>query len=424
MKEELLHFIWKYKFLSKQELRTLDGELLHIIQPGIQNDHDGPDFLNARVRIGSEEWVGNVEIHIHSEDWDKHKHTGNDKYKNLILHVVYQHNKEIKELTFQKIPTLELKGIIPDNILKEYQHLMNNKSWVPCGEQIKSVDPFIITAWLERLLIERIERKTEFLNERLSLTDYDWNQVLLEVLFESFGFKRNSAAMRKIAEEVGYITIKKEKETDGAALESLLLGAAGFLPSSSNHFRVSELIKRFDYQKVKYELEPLDSINWNKGGVRPKNQPFIRLIQLIGFLQTVQFPLLELFSGDLKQQLTTALSIQNNSYWNSHIGIELPAKNGIPRMGAQSVESILINALLPFQFYYARYTGNENLADNALEGFAKLNPERNSIVNKWKSYGVNASSAKQTQALLELKNNYCSEKKCLFCAIGNHILTK
>ena len=422
MKEELLHFIWKFKLIDNQKLQTLSGISISIIQPGLENNSDGPDFLNARVKIGNEEWVGNVEIHINSSDWLKHNHSDNPKYKNIILHVVYFEDKEIEELTFQKTPTLELKGKLSLKLIDHYQSLMTNRKWIPCQDEIKTVDDFIVNSWLDRLLIERIERKTEFVQSIFEKSSFDWNQTFFVVLCRGFGFKKNAEGFSILANRIGFKVLQKEYNHGAESVEALFLGTAGFLPESSNHFYIQKLIKLFTYHKSKYSIEVMESKLWVRGGVRPANQPFVRIIQLINFLVSLGRPLLELIGNQILVETQKVLKTDSSGYWKSHDRIENPKVNGIRPMGEKSVDGILINSILPFQFFYARWIKDKNLMNKSTELFETISPEENVIITNWKSIGIKAKSAGKTQSLIELKNNYCSEKKCLFCNIGSQIL--
>tara|TARA_B100000795_G_scaffold73944_1_gene52374 strand:- start:43410 stop:44684 length:1275 start_codon:yes stop_codon:yes gene_type:complete len=422
VKEELLHFIWKFKLIDNQKLQTLSGISISIIQPGLENNSDGPDFLNARVKIGNEEWVGNVEIHINSSDWLKHNHSDNPKYKNIILHVVYFEDKEIEELTFQKTPTLELKGKLSLKLIDHYQSLMTNRKWIPCQDEINTVDDFIVNSWLDRLLIERIERKTEFVQSIFEKSSFDWNQTFFVVLCRGFGFKKNAEGFSILANRIGFKVLQKEYNHGAESVEALFLGTAGFLPESSNHFYIQKLIKLFTYHKSKYSIEVMESKLWVRGGVRPANQPFVRIIQLINFLVSLGRPLLELIGNQILVETQKVLKTDSSGYWKSHDRIENPKVNGIRPMGEKSVDGILINSILPFQFFYARWIKDENLMNKSTELFETISPEENVIITNWKSIGIKAKSAGKTQSLIELKNNYCSEKKCLFCNIGSQIL--
>ena len=408
--------------MAEQQLQTLSGESITIVHSGIENNSDGPDFLNARVKIGNEEWVGNVEIHINSSDWSKHKHSDNPKYKNIILHVVYCEDQEIEELTFQKISTLELKGKLSLKLIDQYKNLMTNRKWIPCQDDIQTVDDFIVNSWLDGLLVERIERKTEFVQSIFEKSGFDWNQTFFEVLSRGFGFKKNAEVFNTLANRIGFTAFQKEKEISSENIEALFLGTAGFLPEVSNHFYIQKLSKLFAYQKSKYGIDVMESKLWIKGAVRPANQPFVRIIQLINFLSSIERPLIDLIGTQILTEISSGLKIDSIGYWKSHDRIEHPKVNGIKPMGKKSVDGILINSILPFQFFYAKWIKDENLMNKSIDLFEVIPPEENAIVKSWKSIGFKAKSAGKTQSLIELKNSYCSEKKCLFCSIGSKIL--
>ena len=395
MKEELLYYVWKFG-LTNPNLQTTSNESLQIVQSGTQNYLSGPDFKNSKIRFGEKTWVGNVEIHVKSSDWIKHGHSNDRAYDSIILHVVYENDVELEEHVFRKVPTLELKGFIDSDFIDRYNSFKSQRGWITCESQINEVDSFHKANWLERLKIERIERKTKDLKNTLTSFNGDWERTFLIWFFRGYGFKFNSEPMEWLAKKLSLNML-----VNSSNIEALLLGLAGFLPENSNDFYVNQLIKNFEFEKIKWKLEPMEKALWKTGKVRPPNQPVIRIVQLATLLKKckgrVWTSIMEM--EDIKD-LKNLFQSPANSFWETHYSFSHPGKKHSSLIGNSSFDLIMINSIIPFLFVYGKVQDKPELCLRALNYLEKGD----------------------SQSLLELYNEYCSAKKCLICGIGNKLL--
>ncbi len=421
MKEEFLHYLWKYKLYNTSNLKTVNGETIEILNSGLHNLDAGPDFFNGKVKIGETTWAGNIEIHVKSFDWLKHNHQTDKAYDNVVLHVVYQYDNPVLDKNKQPIPTLELKDIIDQSLYEKYEDLIASKDWIPCGNQIKLVDAFIINTWLNRLVVERLERKSEEIKETLSQNKNDWEQSFYQYLFKYFGLKVNAFPFEQLAKNTPLKITEKHNQLN--SIEALFYGQAGFLEADLKEEYYQNLLKEYQFLKAKFGLQAIDKSLWKLLRLRPANFPTIRISQLASLLN--QHP--RLFSKIIEAKTVTEIQqyfkVNASKYWDNHyqFGEEtIPAAT--KNLGINTINNIIINVVVPFTFVYGKFKQDEELVEKALSLLEKTKPETNIIVKNWKELGVKSANAMQTQSLIELKNNYCSTKKCLNCSIGNYIL--
>ncbi|PCJ24904.1 MAG: hypothetical protein COA97_08780 [Flavobacteriales bacterium] len=423
MKEDFLHYVWKYKLFNTSELLTQSDEQIEIINFGFHNTDAGPDFFNGKVKIGKTTWAGNIEIHINSSDWTKHNHYSDKAYDNVILHVVYNDDVVINDKNENAIPTLELKGLIDISLIDKYDVLINrsDSDWIPCGQQIKTVDDFIIQNWINRLAIERLERKSQEIQETLKLNKNNWEETFYQYLFKYFGLKVNALPFELLAKNTPLKII--EKHNDIFSIEALLYGQAGYLEEEIESEYYTQLKKEYHFLKSKFSLTPLDKSLWKLLRLRPSNFPTIRISQLANLLSNntrLFTKIIEIKPVKGIQQLFVA---QTSEYWRAHYQFGVEAKDKkIKKIGINTINNIIINVIVPFTFVYGKAKQNEELINKSLSLLENIKAENNSIVEKWGELGVKSSNAMQTQSLIELKNNYCSQKKCLNCSIGNQII--
>ncbi|TDE04785.1 DUF2851 family protein [Flavobacterium sandaracinum] len=416
MKEDFLHYLWKFKKFDALNLRTFNDEEITIINVGQYLELAGPDFFNAQITIGNQKWAGNVEIHLKSSDWYVHHHEMDSAYENVILHVVWEHDTEIYRSNNSEIPVLELKNHVDPATIQNYQSLMAPKSWIFCEKQIKEVDEFIFKNWQERLFFERLERKSKPIFDLLEQTNQDWEAVLFSLLAKNFGLNTNGEAFFKMAQSIPFSIIRKESfEVEN--LEALFFGMAGLLDSEKEDNYYKELKFRYFYLLHKYQLEHLmaDQVQFFKH--RPDNFPTIRLSQLANLYHTHQ----NLFS-----KISTLNSLKNSAqvfqigvspYWENHYQFDKESPIKKKMLSKSFVDLLLVNTIIPLQFAFAKSQGKEIMEDliNLLNG---LNPEKNAIIDKFSSFGIVSKSAFDTQSLLQLKKEYCNKSRCLECALG------
>ena len=397
-------------------LQTNDAQSLQVIQPGIYNTNQGPDFLNAQIRIGGTLWAGSVELHIHTSDWNEHKHSDDPNYSNVILHAVWDNDTELG-LSF---PTLELKGLVPKILLHKYELLMQGAQFIPCENQIAQVDALTILSWKQRLLIERLQQRAGHIKRSLDQNNMHWEEILWWMLARNFGLKVNSGSFEKIAQSIPVKLLAKHR-AQLIQLEALLMGQAGLLDGNFEEAYPIMLQKEYRFLQKKYTLKKVHAPLYFLR-MRPANFPTIRLAQLAALIHKTE----QLFSV-IKEtvslhEIKKIFSVTANDYWHYHYVFDEPASFRKKTLGRQMTDSILLNAIVPVLYTYGYLSNNESCQNKALDWMEHINAEKNSITEAFRKLGLENRSAADSQALIQLKHEYCDRKRCLQCAIGNKIL--
>lgn len=422
-KEDLLHYVWRTKRFDFSALCSSEGDRLEILSFGIYNENAGPDFLEARLLVNDQLWAGQVEMHVKSSDWYKHGHETDPRYDNVILHVVYVHDKEVSRSDGSIIPCVELQELISSDVLSKYNLFQSQDKWVPCQNFISQIDSFVLLQAKQKALIEKLESRSVLLHQRLNELNGDWIQLVYEQLFRSFGLKINSEAFLSLAKSIPFQVFEKKKD-QLLQIEALLFGVAGLLPASSEEAYVRELIKEFEFLKYKYRLTALNPIIWKFARLRPAGFPTIRIAQLARLIHQIDRPDELFFKAEIGE-IKDALAVQiKEGYWFNHYLFNKLSDQKIKTIGEDKLDVILINSVVPLLFLYGEIHRSQPEKDKALNVLESLRPEKNAIVDKWKSLGLAAANAADSQGLLELKRSLCSNFKCLSCPIGHHIISK
>lgn len=420
MTEEFLYYIWKFR-LFQLNFQLASGEACQVIDPGLRNEHSGPDFFNAKIKIGKTLWAGNVEIHVKSSDWQKHNHSINEAYDNVILHVVYIHDQETYAKNGVAIPVLELIDKFNLTVYKRYEGFMKSNSWIPCEKMFNSVSRFHINNWLDRLMIERLEFKSQEIEDQLKLNTNNWEQAFYEFIARNFGFKVNAMPFELLAKSLPMNILARHKNNK-FQLEALLFGQAGLIPEKGKDDYSKKLFNEYQFLKMKYELKTIETHLWRFMRLRPSNFPTIRIAQFAELI----FKSSHLFSAILEiekvNELAKLFEVGVSDYWETHYVFNKSAKKRQHKMSKATINLILINTIIPFLFIYGKLRKDAVFSDRALRFLEQIPGENNIIVRNWGELGMSVQTAFNTQALLQLKNNYCSNKQCLNCSIGNEIL--
>jgi Protein of unknown function (DUF2851) len=420
MKEDFLHYVWKYKKFEFTNLKTTSGNTIVINNSGQHNRLSGPDFFNAQITIDDQKWAGNVEIHIKASDWYVHHHEKDLAYENVILHVVWEHNTEIYRKDNSLIPVLELKNYVNKTTLDNYNNLMLPKNWIFCENQIKNTDSFVLKNWQERLFFERLERKSKPIFELLQQTKNDWEAVLFSLLAKNFGLNINGEAFFQTAQSIPFSIIRKES-FEVQNLEALLFGHANLLVSAREDNYFKDLKIRYYYLIQKYKLEAKSTIQIQFFKLRPDNFPTIRLSQLANLYHKEQQLFSKIIEANSIEKIATIFKISTSNYWQNHYQFdkESPVKN--KKLSKSFVNLLLINTIIPLQFAYAK-SQDKDITENLIDLLHEIAPEENEIIKKFNACGIKAKNAFETQSLLQLKNEYCNKKECLSCAIGLELI--
>ncbi len=416
MTEEFLQFVWEQRLFDTTCLYTLKGEKVEILETGIRNDNAGPDFFNARIRLGETLWAGNVEIHIHSSDWYKHGHQNDRTYDNIILHVVQKQDKPVFRADGEAIPTLELR--YPERLGENYRKLMEAKSWIPCQEKFSQTDRFTLKIGFNRLMIERLQEKTGEITDRHTRNNHNWNETFYQILARNFGFKTNALPFEMVARAMPS-SIPGKHRNNLHQLEALFFGQSGLLHEEllgDDYFL--ELRREYDFLAKKYDLHPLSGHIWKFHRMRPVNFPTLRIAQFAALFHHSE----ALFSyvtgtSDIRE-IRKLFQVAASPYWNTHFRFNLPSPEQEKHLGNEATDNLIINTLVPFIFVYGDQTHADHLKDRALMWLDKIPAEGNSVISRWAALGAIPESAFESQALLQLKNKYCDKRRCLECHIG------
>ncbi len=419
--EAFISYVWKLRLFTQTDLLTDTNETVTILSVGEQNFQSGPDFFNAKIKIGDTIWAGNVEIHVKASDWLKHGHQKDEAYDNVILHLVYEADYPIQRKDGHPIPTLEIKDKIAPNLYRNYLLLQGDTHWIPCEKLIHLVDEFTLIGLKDRLLVERLERKTKPILQSLQQNKNSWENTFYQFLCRALGSKFNAEPFEQLAKSLPLNILAKHKNSL-FQLEALLLGHAGLLQTEFKEEYPQQLKKEYTFLQKKFGLKSLKTHSWKFGGLRPANFPSIRLAQLAALIHQSSGLFAQLLTTKSVKDFHKLFNVQVSSYWQQHYVFDKMSVNRPKKIGKNTINSILINTIIPILFVYGKQTAQTQYEDKALQLLEQLPPEKNRIIEQWNSLGVSSKSALETQALLQLKNEYCKQKRCLSCAIGNKIM--
>ncbi len=422
MREELLHFIWKFRKLNCRELTTAANNTLRILDYGIHNLLSGPDFFNARVEIDGQQWAGNIEMHVKASDWYRHHHQEDKKYRNVILHVVWTNDVPVFGYDNKEIPTLELRHLISEKLLSNYNELFSNRnnSFINCEKEIGRLDKFILDNWLERLFIERLEYKSIEIQQLLQASENNWERTLFLLILKNFGLKINGASFMSIGKAIEFSVIQKTRLIP-YQLESMLFGMAGLLEDDEvRDTYYLKLQREYLYLKNKFNLDPSSVIPPEFFKLRPVNFPTIRLSQFAALYKKRHFFSL-VIAANSRAELIKLFQLSAHEYWTNHFVFGKQSSAVVKRLTPNFIDLLIINTIVPLKFCYARTFGNDN-SEALFSLIAELDVERNSIISNFEQLGIQGSSAMTSQSLLQLYNRYCVNNKCLQCALGTQLL--
>lgn len=419
--EKLLHYIWKYRLCGTQLISTA-GSRIEVLDPGQSNTDAGPDFFNAKIKIDGHTWAGNIEIHTFSTDWYKHQHQHDEAYNSVILHVVEHANGEIKTHSGHYIPQCELK--VAPYIKQNYKYLLSIDMDIPCFHFIKQVPPVQIHWMLDALLHERLERKTTHLFTYLQQQNGSWNDAFYILLARNMGFGLNTEPFEKLALATPLSIIRKHADNI-FQIEALLFGQAGLLSgeAASNDQYVQELQREYHFLQHKYQLSPLNSSLFKNLRIRPESNPHIRIAQLSVLCQRLTGLFANILTTNQPEEMKIYFHISPSDYWQTHYYLGKSSAKKQKYIGERSLDNILINTVAPILFAYGIKNNLEEYTDKAIKLLSCVNAEQNSITRLFKSAGIATQSAYQSQALIQLKREYCEKRKCLFCRIGYRFLS-
>lgn len=424
--EKFLSYVWQFGLYEPLKLQLSNGELLFIKQSGTLNKLAGPDFFNAKLQIGDTLWAGNVEIHVKSSDWLRHEHQNDLAYNNVILHVVWENDLPIYNAGGKEIPCLVLEGRVNPAVWQNYQHIAYSTQAIPCAKLLPHTDAFVLSNAIEYLAIERLAQKTIPLNLILQQNQNHWEATFYYLLARALGGKTNSEQMEQVAQSISFNILAKEK-SDLLSLEALFLGQAGFLDDAylgnAKDDYTNSLQRQYKHLAQKYSLKPMHYIAWKFGGLRPSNFPTLRLAQLAALVYKSNHLFSKIISIEKTDELLNLFSVQASEYWHKHYNLGKETAKSMPKkIGEPTLHLIAINTIAPLMLLYGTERDLPQLQEHALQLLSQLPAENNHIIDIWKNLKMSVKTALESQAFLQLYNEYCTPKRCLECRIGNHLL--
>lgn len=429
--EQLLHYVWKHKMFPLKELRTSSGDVLEVIDVGLHNHNSGPDFFNAKIKINGMLWVGNVEIHDKSSDWYVHGHDRDAAYDNTILHVARRTDVGITTKSGLTVAQLQLD--VPQNIERNFKELISTDHYPPCHKIIPDISRMKISSWLSALQTERLEQKTEAIVQRVERCEGSWEDGFFVTLARNYGFGINGDAFEDWAFNLGLQCVAHHRD-DIFQIEAMFMGQAGLLEIDSvpEKYRdealkegyFSKLRNEYLYLSHKFGLKPIDASLWRFMRLRPQNFPHIRISQLAELYYSRRACLSALIECTTAEQIRGVFKTSVTPYWETHYVFGSTSCKTMKNISLQSANLIIINTAIPVLFAYGRHKSDNKLCDRAIGLLEQLRAESNHIVRMWRACGIDVADAGESQALIQLKKEYCDKRDCLRCRIGYEYLKK
>ena len=419
--EQLLHYVWKHKIFPLKELKTTTGQQVEVIDTGLANTDAGPDFFNAKLKLDGVLWIGNIEIHERSSDWFKHGHHADAGYNSVILHIASEIDTEISRSNGERIPQIQL--ICPEAVRTNYKELLETDSYPPCYRIIPSLPPFTAHSWMSALQMERFEQKATLLNERLKRCQGNWEDAFFITLARNFGFGLNGDAFETWAHQLPFRAVDKHRN-DLFQIEAIFFGQAGILEDSDGDGYYLRLKKEYTYLQHKFELIPMDASLWRFLRLRPANFPHIRIAQLACLYHRAYGLLSRIMETETLQGVRDILKGGTSEYWLTHYTFGGSSPSRPKTLSNTSLDLLIINTVVTFLYAYGLHKGNRVLCARAGSFLEELKAENNYITRMWEQCGMKASNAADSQALIQLKKEYCDKKKCLYCRIGYEYLKR
>ena len=423
MQEAFIQFVWQYQYFQKNNLTTTSGSGLSVIHPGLLNSDSGPDFSAAKLKIDGLEWIGNVEFHIKSSYWYAHNHNGDKAYDNVILHVVWEHDKEVCRSDNSVIPTLELKDKVDKELLISSNRLIKSPDEIPCASHYTSTEEVTKRTMLDRVLIQRLERKADEILAIHEGNNHDWEETAYQVLARNFGFKVNASPFYLLSKSIPLKVLRKHVDRP-MQIEAMLFGQAGFLEEPIEDDYYNQLQKEYHFLSKKYQFGSgrLHASQWKLMRLRPANFPTLRLAQFAALISSVGSIFSLLVNTEDLKTIVKKLASKPSDYWLNHYQFGKVSPGSDKMMGELSVNNLVINTVAPLLVAYGQLMASQAHIDRAVDLLETIKPENNKITKTWQGIGHRASNAADSQALIELYNSYCLKKRCLSCSVGTKLL--
>lgn len=421
--EKLMQYVWKHRLWRSEDMVTNTGKKVRVVDPGLLNTDAGPDFFNAKIEIDGHMWVGNVEMHYRATDWKRHHHDSDKAYDSVILHVVAKDDAPVRRTNGELIPQLVLE--VSPQFNADYASLVGATIEVPCAEKIKQVPHLTIVEWVEGLAFERLHGKVERIHQLLDSFNGSWEDVCYVTLARNFGFGINNDAFERLARRTPLRLLGKHSDSV-LQIEALLFGQAGMLdaqkPGMDSYY--NQLCTEYAFLSNKFQLTPMEKESWKLFRIRPQNFPYRRIAMLAQFIEGGFRMMNRILETEGEKEMRALFEMELSGYWTKHYTFGKPNERATATLSRSSIDIILINTVAPLLYAYGELTGNYEMTDKAIKLLEDLRAENNSIVSHFVAYGIDCPDALTSQALVQLKREYCDARKCIYCKIGHHLLSK
>lgn len=417
-----MQYVWQHRLWRSEDMVTNDGRRVRVLDPGLLNTDQGPDFFNAKVIIDGKMWVGNVEIHVRATDWKRHGHDTDKGYDSVILHVVEKDDAPVYRSNGERIPQLVLQ--VSPRFTESLEALTNARTELPCAPKVASLPSIVITEWIQALAFERLHTKVERIDQLYQLTRGNWEEICYIVLSRNLGFGVNGDAMERLARRTPLRLLHKHSDSL-FQIEALLYGQAGMLQGNNisidNYTR--QLAREYEFLSNKFSLTPMESESWKIFRMRPQNFPYRRIALLAHYIEGGFNLMQSLLQTTDMPSLRGLFSVELDGYWSTHYTLGKESNMTTRALGESSIDIILINTVAPLYYAYGELTGNNDYIDRAVALLEDIKPEQNSIVSTFAAAGIKSRDAFTTQALIQLKREYCEARKCIYCRLGHKLLS-
>ena len=418
-----MQYVWKHRLWRSEDMVTNTGKKVRVVDPGLLNTDAGPDFFNAKIEIDGHMWVGNVEMHYRATDWKRHRHDSDKAYDSVILHVVAKDDAPVRRTNGELIPQLVLE--VSPQFNADYASLVGATIEVPCAEEIKQVPHLTIVEWVEGLAFERLHGKVERIHQLLDSFNGSWEDVCYVTLARNFGFGINNDAFERLARRTPLRLLGKHSDSV-LQIEALLFGQAGMLdaqkPGMDSYY--NQLCTEYAFLSNKFQLTPMEKESWKLFRIRPQNFPYRRIAMLAQFIEGGFRMMNRILEAEGEKEMRALFEVELSGYWTKHYTFGKPNERATATLSRSSIDIILINTVAPLLYAYGELTGNYEMTDKAIKLLEDLRAESNSIVSHFVAYGIDCPDALTSQALVQLKREYCDARKCIYCKIGHHLLSK
>lgn len=421
--EKLMQYVWKHRLWRSEDMVTNTGKKVRVVDPGLLNTDAGPDFFNAKIEIDGHMWVGNVEMHYRATDWKRHHHDSDKAYDSVILHVVAKDDAPVRRTNGELIPQLVLE--VSPQFNANYASLVGATIEVPCAEKIKQVPHLTIVEWVEGLAFERLHGKVERIHQLLDSFNGSWEDVCYVTLARNFGFGINNDAFERLARRTPLRLLGKHSDSV-LQIEALLFGQAGMLDAQKQGMDsyYNQLCTEYAFLSNKFQLTPMEKESWKLFRIRPQNFPYRRIAMLAQFIEGGFRMMNRILEAEGEKEMRALFEVELSGYWTKHYTFGKPNERATATLSRSSIDIILINTVAPLLYAYGELTGNYEMTDKAIKLLEDLRAENNSIVSHFVAYGIDCPDALTSQALVQLKREYCDARKCIYCKIGHHLLSK